>query len=176
MPGRLIAFRDRMQTVRLPEAPQHRDAPDERALHQVFTELRVRTGHDFSNYKRGTVLRRVERRLGVRQVPDLATYAEFIREHPEEAQALLKDLLISVTQFFRDDAAFKALAQQVVPKLFEGKSAKDQVRVWVAGCATGEEAYSLAMLLAEHAATTPGAPSVQIFATDIDAQADRARA
>ena len=171
MPGRLIAFRDRMQTVRLPEAPQHRDAPDERALHQVFTELRIRTGHDFSNYKRGTVLRRVERRLGVRQVPDLATYAEFIREHPEEAQALLKDLLISVTQFFRDDAAFKALAQQVVPKLFEGKSANDQVRVWVPGCATGEEAYSLAMLLSEHAAAISEAPNAQIFATDIDEQA-----
>jgi chemotaxis methyl-accepting protein methylase len=171
MPGRLIAFRDRMQTVRLPEAPQDRDAPDERALHQVFTELRVRTGHDFSNYKRGTVLRRVERRLGVRQVPDMANYAEFIREHPEEAQALLKDLLISVTQFFRDDAAFKALAQQVIPKLFEGKNAKDQVRVWVPGCATGEEAYSLAMLLSEHAAAISEAPTAQIFATDIDEQA-----
>ena len=130
------------------------------------------TGHDFSNYKRATVLRRVHRRMGVHQVLDLASYAHYVREHPEEAQALLKDLLISVTNFFRDRGAFEALERNVVPKLFLSQDRRAiSVRVWVAGCATGEEAYSIAMLLAEHAAGVPGAPAVQVFATDIDEDA-----
>ena len=87
---------------------------------------------------------------------------------PEEPQALLKDLLISVTNFFRDRAVFEILERRVVPKLFEGKDEDDQVRLWIAGCATGEEAYSIAMLLAEYAVTVPGGPAIQLFATDID--------
>jgi two-component system CheB/CheR fusion protein len=171
MPARLVAYRDSLAEVRLPEEPEARHAPDERALHEVFAQLRARTGHDFSNYKRATVLRRIARRIGVRQVGDLAGYLEYLREHPEEAQALLKDLLISVTNFFRDTEAFKALEQHVIPKLFDHKREDDQVRVWVPGCATGEEAYSVAMLLSEYASAVPESPSVQIFATDIDEQA-----
>ena len=87
------------------------------------------------------------------------TYSQFMHERPQEADALLKDLLISVTNFFRDSGAFEALARQIIPRLFEGKTADDQVRVWVAGCATGEEAYTLAMMLSDHSVrlSSPGA-------------------
>jgi two-component system CheB/CheR fusion protein len=131
----------------------------------------MRTGQDFSNYKPATLRRRVERRLSVNGVTTLAEYARLIRAHPEEATALMKELLISVTNFFRDAVAWQALERRVVPALFEGRHGGDQVRVWSAGCATGEEAYSLAMLLAERAADVVDAPSIQVFATDLDAEA-----
>jgi two-component system CheB/CheR fusion protein len=171
MPGRLVAYRNSRREVRLAEQPEDRRAPDERALHDVFSLVRLRTGHDFSNYKRATVLRRLGRRLGVRQLTSVEAYAEFLREHPEETQALLKDLLISVTNFFRDAEAFAVLEREVVPKLFANRDADAQVRAWIAGCATGEEAYSIAMLLAEYASSAPETPGVQIFATDLDEQA-----
>src|SRR5262245_66602046 len=91
-----------------------------------------------------------------------------MRERPEEARGLLKDLLISVTNFFRDGDSFQALENKIIPKLFEGKQSTDNVRVWVAGCATGEEAYSVAMLLSEYTANSVSAPTIQVFATDID--------
>lgn len=171
MPGRIVAYRDQRSALQLRDEPQSPADPDERALQDIFAQLRQRTGHDFSNYKRATVLRRIERRLGVRQLSELISYAKFLREYPDEAQALLKDLLISVTNFFRDPAAFAVLERDVIPRLFEGKSEEQQVRIWVAGCATGEEAYSLGMLVAEQGVGTPGTPGVQIFATDIDEQA-----
>jgi two-component system CheB/CheR fusion protein len=171
MPAKIAAYKDQLRTISLPSDPEDRTATDEQALVHIFTQMRMRTGHDFSNYKRATVLRRIERRLAVNELPDLTTYAAFLRANPDEARALLKDLLISVTNFFRDPEAFEALARGVVPKLFEGKGAGDQLRVWVAGCATGEEAYSLAMLLAEHAETLPQPPGLQVFATDIDEDA-----
>ena len=99
---------------------------------------------------------------------DLLAYTQLLRERPEELQALLKDVLISVTHFFRDCEAFDVLERKVIPSLFAGKGQDDQVRVWVAACATGEEAYSIAILLAEHAETLAEAPKVQVFATDID--------
>jgi two-component system CheB/CheR fusion protein len=142
---------------------------NEDALRELLTELRLRTGHDFVNYKRPTVLRRIGRRLAVHEVNDLESYLTLVRERPDELHTLLKDLLISVTHFFRDGSAFQALEARVVPQLFERKGPDDQVRVWVAGCATGEEAYSIAMLLAEHAQSLPLPPAIQIFATDIDA-------
>ena len=151
IPNRLVAYRDSLELVRLEESPQAAEPPDERALQHLFGQLRTRTGHDFSNYKRATILRRIERRLGVRQIGDLATYADDVRDHPEETQALLKDLLISVTHFFRDAETYLYLEREIVPRLFAGKSEADQIRVWVPGCATGEEAYSLGMILAEHA-------------------------
>ncbi|MGH9942126.1 MAG: CheR family methyltransferase, partial [Pyrinomonadaceae bacterium] len=110
----------------------------------------------------------IERRINVHTLTGLPAYARFMREHSEEAQALLKDLLISVTNFFRDAEAFRSLQWNIIPRLFAGKGSGDYVRVWVAGCATGEEAYSIAMLLAEYSANIANAPSVQLFATDID--------
>jgi len=100
--------------------------------------MRVRTGQDFSNYKPATIRRRVERRLGVRGLTGLSDYAQLMRDNPDEPILLMKELLISVTNFFRDPQAFDTLEQRVVPELFRRHSAADQVRVWSAGCATGE--------------------------------------
>ncbi|HTJ45401.1 MAG TPA: CheR family methyltransferase [Kofleriaceae bacterium] len=141
------------------------------ALRDILTLVRLRTGHDFSNYKRATLLRRISRRMQVAQTESMASYLEVVREHPSELGALLRDFLISVTNFFRDQDAFRALEQLVMPKIFEGKDANSQVRIWVPGCATGEEAYSLAMLACEEAARHPDPPHVQVFATDIDEDA-----
>jgi two-component system CheB/CheR fusion protein len=171
IPAKIIAYKENLGNISIPPEPLERPEADEQALRDIFTQLRVRTGHDFSNYKRATVLRRIERRINVHELPDLPAYTRYMDDHPEEAQALLKDLLISVTNFFRDAETFKALEHNVIPKIFEGEYEGDSVRVWVPGCATGEEAYSLAMLLAEYSANSLSAPSVQVFATDIDEQA-----
>ncbi|WP_149539327.1 chemotaxis protein CheB [Siccirubricoccus phaeus] len=130
--------------------------------------LRARIGHDFSGYKDKTFFRRVQRRMQVLRLPDLDAYLARLRQDPEEAATLFRDLLIGVTGFFRDADAFAALAERVIPALFEGRGADDTVRVWVPGCATGEEAYSLAILLRERMDAQPGGPQAQIFATDID--------
>ncbi len=140
-------------------------------LREILTLLRVRTGHDFSNYKAGTVLRRVGRRVRLRGLPSVQSYARAIRENPDEAVALMKDLLISVTNFFREPALFDALAERVIPWIFRNKTSQDQIRIWVPACATGEEAYSIAMLIAEHLAKSIEQPSVQIFASDLDESA-----
>ncbi len=141
------------------------------ALREIFTQLRLKTGHDFSNYKRATILRRIERRINVHQLNSLAAYVDFMREKPEEAQALLKDLLISVTNFFRDKDSFDYLEKIVVPRVLEGKTAEAPIRIWTAGCATGEEAYSVAMLFYEKFDGLKELPPIQIFATDIDEDA-----
>jgi len=168
IPERIIAYKNHLGFVSIPAEPTDRLETDDQALRDIFAQLRVRTGHDFVNYKRTTVLRRIERRISVHELPDLPSYARFLREQPDEAQALLKDLLISVTNFFRDPEPFRALENTIIPKLFEGKGPQDHVRVWVAGCATGEEAYSIAMLLAETVGDAIDSPNVQVFATDID--------
>ena len=144
---------------------------DEDLLRSILSHLRVRTGHDFSKYKRSTVLRRIARRMQVTQSADLKEYDQALRDNAEEAQALLADLLISVTTFFRDSEAFEALAKQVLPEVFNGRKPEDTIRVWISGCATGEEAYTFAMLLLEEAARHPDRPSVQVFGSDLDARA-----
>ncbi|RPI22913.1 MAG: PAS domain S-box protein [Acidobacteria bacterium] len=144
---------------------------EEALLERILVHVRDQTGHDFEGYKPNNVLRRVARRMHVNHVSDLQAYLGVLRENREEARGLLKDLLISVTNFFRDTEAFGALETQVIPTLFEGKGADGEVRVWVAGCATGEEAYSVAMLLLEHAARRGSSHRVQIFASDIDGDA-----
>ena len=163
IPGELLRLR------RMP-SPLHADAPSaetEAVLARVFAALRGRTGQDFRLYKRSTVLRRLERRLRFNGVPTLEGYLALLQESDTEARALVRDLLISVSGFFRDPQAFRALGE-LVPSLFQGKGPGDAVRVWVAGCATGEEAYSIAILLREHAATLDDPPQIQMFATDID--------
>jgi two-component system CheB/CheR fusion protein len=168
IPARILAYKATLHQISLPEDTTARPVSDEHALRDLFSQLRTRTGHDFSNYKRATVLRRVARRMSLHEIGTLQDYAAFLREHQQEPQALLRDLLISVTNFFRDGQAFEALERIVIPRLFAGRGEEDQVRVWVAGCATGEEVYSVCMLLAEYAGGVPGAPAVQVFATDID--------
>ena len=144
---------------------------DEELLRRVLAHVRVRTGHDFSKYKRSTVLRRIARRMQVIRTEDIRGYYEYLREHPEEAQALLSDLLISVTTFFRDRDAFDAIKVKVLPQLFESKEANETIRVWVPGCATGEEAYSIAMLLAEESTRHDEHLPIQVFASDMDTRA-----
>ena len=162
----VTAYAHRLRRVHLPDAPEALPDDGAKALRGVLAQLRARTGHDFADYKRATVLRRIERRMHVTGVASLGAYLDRLRGDAAEAEALLDDLLISVTNFFRDPSAFEALAA-AVPALFEGKGRGGEVRAWVAGCATGEEAYSVAMVLLEHAATLPEPPRVQVFATDL---------
>jgi two-component system, chemotaxis family, CheB/CheR fusion protein len=147
-----------------------RSADDESALNEVLAHLRAQTGHNFIHYKRATILRRLARRLQVNSLETIPHYLAFLRQHPAEVRALLQDLLIGVTHFFRDQESFAALEANI-PQLFAGKQKDEQVRVWVAGCATGEEAYSIAMLLCEYAEKLESPPGVQVFASDIDEQA-----
>jgi hypothetical protein len=171
IPQRIIAYKENLGKIEIPVEAKARPEDTQQALREIFAHLRARTGHDFSNYKRPTILRRIERRVNVFDLPDIASYATFLRENRDEANALLKDLLISVTNFFRDKTAFHHLENEILPKIFYGKRAEDQVRIWVCGCATGEEAYSIAMLCAERTQDVIDAPDVQIFATDIDERA-----
>lgn len=136
-------------------------------LRRIVAFLRSRTGHDFSSYKRATVMRRVLRRMQVCRLQSLSSYAEFVRQTPEEAQELFADLLISVTQFFRDEAAWDCLAERVVGPLLE-QAPEDGVRAWSVGCATGEEAYSLAILMLEEAERHKLKVPIQVFASDLD--------
>ena len=141
------------------------------SLSRIADILRNKTGNDFHGYKQNTFLRRVQRRMQVVQIDDIAAYAEFLRTDKDEAQHLFNDLLIGVTQFFRDKREFDVLEKEVIPKIFATKAAGQHVRVWVLGCATGEEAYSIGILLREHMSKLDSAPQVQIFATDIDGRA-----
>ena len=168
IPGKIIAYRNSLGTVHISVDADKRPEQQQLALREIFTQLRLRTGNDFSNYKRPTLLRRIERRINIRELPDLPAYSTFIQENPDEATALLKDLLISVTNFFRDKAAWNVIETEVLPNLLRHKTSEDALRIWVAGCATGEEAYSIAMLCAEKTMGVMDAPKVQIFATDLD--------
>ncbi|QNH21549.1 Protein-glutamate methylesterase/protein-glutamine glutaminase [Xanthomonas sp. GW] len=150
---------------------------DEEALRDILGMLSARTGHDFHHYKRATVLRRIERRLQVNLLKDIASYRDFLAANEAETAALLSDMLISVTNFFRDREAFEALERDIVPSLLERGRDSGSVRVWTPGCATGEEPYSIAMLLCDEAARSESVPAIQVFATDIDERAlARARA
>ncbi|HEX2223882.1 MAG TPA: chemotaxis protein CheB, partial [Thermoanaerobaculia bacterium] len=139
-------------------------------LGRICSILRRKTGHDFSRYKQSTLVRRLRRRVHELRAESVAAYLERLRQEPKEVDQLFQDLLIGVTHFFRDPEAFEVLARKVVPRLFD-RDPDEPVRVWVAGCATGEEAYSLAMLLREHASRLDSPSPIQIFATDIDEQA-----
>jgi two-component system CheB/CheR fusion protein len=142
-----------------------------KTLSEICAVLRNQLGHDFSGYKTKTFFRRVQRRMQVTQQRSADAYIALLKQDPKEAGALFRDLLINVTNFFRDAEAFDALRRLVIPKLFEGRGAEDSVRVWVPGCATGEEVYSIAILLREHMDTLTALPRVQVFATDIDEHA-----
>lgn len=172
LPVRDLAVR-LVELIRLKRTSKQAEEPeaDEELLRRVLAHLRVRTGHDFSKYKRSTVLRRIARRMQVTRTDNLQQYYEALRENVDEAQALLGDLLISVTTFFRDHDAFEALKTHVLPSLFEDRDLNATIRIWVSGCATGEEAFSIAMLLLEEAAKHEFHPPIQMFGSDLDARA-----
>lgn len=168
MPARIEAFFDGGLHASDPPIAPPSVAGD--GMRQIFAMLRARTGHDFTDYKDSTIVRRVQRRMHMLQLSDRNAFVERLRQSPREVDLLLQDLLIGVTHFFRDPAAFDALAREVIPHLFENKTPDDTIRVWVPGCSTGEEAYSIAMLLRD-AAPRLDAPRMQIFASDIDVPA-----
>ncbi len=141
------------------------------SFEKVFILLRSKTGHDFSQYKKNTVLRRIQRRMVVTQINSVDDYNRYLQSNPSEVETLFRELLIGVTNFFRDPKAFEALSEQVIPHLFEGKPSGVSVRAWVPACSTGEEAYSLAILLQEQADSLKKGHKVQVFATDIDDRA-----
>jgi len=160
-----------MAAVQVEEKEISPEDLDSALIDKVLTLVRQRTGHDFGNYKRPTMLRRIARRIRVHELPGVTAYLDFLHTNADECSALLRDLLITVTNFFRDREAFDVLEREVIPKRFDGKDPRDQVRAWVVGCATGEEAYSIAITLCEQAALLANPPQLQIFATDIDEMA-----
>lgn len=173
----IFDYYETSRRMRVPEeaapSPKQRDeCPDaEVALREILAHLRTQTGHDFARYKRATVLRRIARRLQVHGLEDLSAYLGFLRRNPAEVGALLNDLLICVTQFFRDPDIWKELEEEILPHFFENRRQEDTIRAWVCGCATGEEAYTLAILLAEQASLMDRPPQIQIFATDMSDEA-----
>jgi two-component system CheB/CheR fusion protein len=145
------------------------DEDGNKTAHREISQiLLTQVGHDFTNYKALPFLRRVQRRIYLLQLSGIESYIERLRQDADEVNTLFLDVLINVTGFFRDAPSFAALEKLVIPRLFEGKGANDTVRVWVPGCATGEEAYSLAILLLEHRNSLRNKPKIMIFASDID--------
>src|SRR5205085_704762 len=174
IPARLQKYFALEQQLRLPpeEPPVDPAAAEEAQFRDVLAFLRTRTGRDFNLYKRATVVRRIARRMQVNGVGTLVEYLNCLRVTPGEAGALLQDLLISVTNFFRDADCFEALDVHLAA-LMHSKGPDETVRVWVAACATGEEAYSIAMLLSDHARMMESPPLIQVFASDLDEDAVR---
>ncbi|MGE0702159.1 MAG: CheR family methyltransferase, partial [Hyphomicrobiaceae bacterium] len=140
----------------------------EAEVRRILAFLRARTGHDFASYKRNTVMRRIARRMQITRQVTFEAYREFVRINPEEAQELFSDLLISVTSFFRDPAVFEVVSTSAIGPIFDRLGADEPLRAWVVGCATGEEAYSLAILCLEEAQRREIKPQIQIFASDLD--------
>ncbi len=171
MPDRLVRYVAHLRELHEEAA---RGALFERSsadLASICALLRRKTGHDFSSYKTATLVRRIQRRMQVQQVSTVAAYVERLRHDSKEPEALFRDLLIGVTQFFRDPAAFESIGREVLPRLFEHAGADGTVRIWTPGCATGEEAYSIAILVLEEMGRSGLRPRVQIFAGDIDEEA-----
>ena len=137
------------------------------ALQSVFAQVHLRTGRDFSQYKRSTIARRIRRRMQLHHIEDVERYLHVLREDPGEVTALADEFLITVTSFFRDREVYAAIERDVVPRLFEHASSEAPIRAWSVGCATGEEAYSLAMLLVEHAEALGRDQRAQVFASDL---------
>ena len=178
MPGILIAY----ATHAFPTIPKIQDVLEpglqsENFLKKIFVLLRSKTGHDFSQYKVSSINRRIQRRMAINQIELIENYVIYMQHNPMEIDALFRDLLIGVTNFFRDPEAFAILETEIIPKLFAGKPAGSVIRIWSAGCSTGEEAYSLAILLQEQLDALKMSYRVQVFATDIDSKSiDIARA
>lgn len=174
MPSKLLAF---ARASRLPAPdPTHSDVASE-ALERVLALIRVRGGHDFTAYKRDTLLRRVERRMRLHQIEEFADYVHHLESSDAEIDALWRDWLIGVSSFFRDPEVFQALAESGLPSLLRLRAADGRLRVWVPGCATGEEAYSIAITVLEATEALDEPLDVQIFATDLDPVAiEKARA
>jgi two-component system CheB/CheR fusion protein len=174
MPPLLLSYAAHVREERL--APPGFGTDDARDVKRILTVVTARTGHDFSLYKESTVQRRIRRRMHLHQIDEPDEYAHFLSRNPDEVHALFQELLIGVTEFFRDPEAFEALAAEVLPSLLEDRQGRDPLRVWVPACSTGEEAYSVAILIREYLDSQALQIPVQIFGTDVDEEAiERAR-
>lgn len=170
MPAQLISFVKYALKINKDISPSIQDDKSE-YLQEIFRLLQVQVGHDFSGYKINTINRRIEHRMAVRQIDSLEKYLKYLENNYTEIKALLKNFLVGVTSFFRDPKTFETLKETVTPDLFKDKQAGDPIRVWVPGCSTGEEAYSIAILLKEEIEKLNQYYKVYIFATDIDENA-----
>lgn len=168
MPAELIAFVQRALILPPTESPSTKEND---LLGKLFILMRAQTGHDFSYYKRNTILRRVDRRMAVNQISRLTDYVKYMQDNPREADTLFKELLIGVTSFFRDKDAFKALQERAIEPLCQNLAGDRTLRIWIPGCSTGEEAYSIAILCKEASKKVKRNLPFQIFATDIDVNA-----
>jgi len=176
LPGKILAYLQRTPLVARTEAVL--EDKTQSALEKVVVLLRAHTGNDFSCYKRNTLYRRIERRMGIHQISRMAAYVRYLQENQQELDLLFKELLIGVTNFFRDPAAWEQLRTQVIPALLASRASGQVLRAWVPGCSTGEEAYSLAIVLKEAVEELKPKErfTIQIFATDLDRDAiDKAR-
>jgi two-component system CheB/CheR fusion protein len=171
LPGKIIAYLRHVPLVASPGLAE--EDKSHSAFEKIVILLRAQTGHDFSLYKTNTVYRRIERRMGIHQIRRIATYVRFLQENPHELELLFKELLIGVTNFFRDPAAWEQLKAEVIPALLKDRPPSQALRVWVPACATGEEAYSLAIVFKEALEQLKPAQkhTLQIFATDLDRDA-----
>lgn len=168
MPAKLVAYLKHMRGVAETKDPEGTRQDVGGYLAAICSLLQARCGHDFRSYKEKTFVRRMQRRMQVLQISTPEAYVTHLRDQPQELDVLFMELLIGVTQFFRDPAAFEALGSSVLTSLVEGKGADDLIRIWVPGCATGQEVFTLAMLLREAMDSRGPTPKVQIFGTDID--------
>jgi two-component system CheB/CheR fusion protein len=168
LPGKIIGYLRHAPLIA--EVTAAREDKTQGTLAKAVILLRAHTGHDFSLYKRNTLCRRFERRMGLHQITKMATYVRYLQENPQELDLLFKELLIGVTNFFRDPPVWEQLREQVIPALLASRPPGSPLRAWVPGCSTGEEAYSLAIVFREAAESlNPGGRyAMQIFATDLD--------
>jgi len=170
MPEQLSKYTQHASLHSIPRITPHEgEIPN--ALQKIYIALRAQTDHDFSLYKNNTINRRIERRMAVHQIDSIDDYARYLQESVREVKILFKELLIGVTRFFRDAPAFEALSEKLLPQLLQGKPDNYTIRVWVAGCSSGEEAYSLAIVLQECMERMKRHFNVQIFGTDLDEDA-----
>ncbi len=170
MPNRLLELLEGRRTTQTVPAEQVPEEAED-TLSRIFGLIRGQAGHDFSYYKSSTILRRIERRMVVNQIDTMDAYTTYLKKNPEETERLFQDLLIGVTSFFRDPWTYEALEQKAIPELIKNRQRERKLRMWVPGCSTGEEAYSLAIIVKEKMDELDARYPVQIFATDIDEQA-----
>ncbi len=176
LPGKILAYLQRTPLIAQTEVAL--EDKSQSALEKAVILLRAHTGHDFSLYKKNTLYRRIERRMGLHQITKMAAYVRYLQENSQELDLLFKELLIGVTNFFRDPAAWEQLQEQALPRLLASRSPGQALRAWVPGCSTGEEAYSLAIVFREavEQSKPKGSFALQIFATDLDRDGiDKAR-
>lgn len=171
MPLQLVSYVKQFYTKKITKPERIVTEQIANSLQKIIILIRTQTGIDFSSYKQSTLIRRIERRMSLHQINNISDYVHYLQENQPEIQILHKEFLIGVTSFFRDPAAFEVLKEKIIPEILKNKSLDQPVRVWVPGCSTGEEAYSIAMVLKEYMDDVKTDFQIQVFATDVDREA-----